>query len=233
MTSALIRAITDHDRDGIVRLLSRGMDPNAPDGDGRRPVHVAIREVDFGGEIEVIKLLLKYGANVNEPQRRVEGSPWDVFDEETPILLVCDRRTTSPLEVVQSSRIEVARLLLEAGADPNVRRADGESPLRLCVQARDLAMATLLLNYGADQTINEYGGGGGLALTALAYAASDFNVPMIQLLLGAGANPQTREECGETARDWLPPREECDPQLWDAAIELLSRSKGDEALQDT
>ena len=223
MSSTLIQAITDHNLDRVEKLLSEGEDPNAPDDEGRRPLHVAIREVDFKGTIEVVKLLLRHGANVNELVRRVRGSPWDVYNNETPILLACDQRTTNPLGAERSSRVAVAQVLLEAGADPNALRADGESPLLLSVQAQDLEMATLLLRYGAGKTINEYGGG--LALTALAYAASDFNIPMIELLLREGADPEIVEECGETARDWLPPREEHDPETWDGVMEMLGRRK--------
>jgi uncharacterized protein len=221
--SSLISAIEEHDLHGVMSLLSRGADPNAPEGDGRLPLHTAVRRIDFGAPTELVTILLEHGADANRAQWRVRSSSWDVFNGETPLLLACDGRTTSLDDVDRSLRLAVARLLLDAGADPNARRSDGELPLHLCVQAGDLSMASLLLERGADRTINERGGARGLALSALAYAASDFNVPMMELLIAAGADPQTREEGGETARDWLPPREEHDPKTWDAVIEMLAR----------
>ena len=214
MSSALIAAIARHDLGQTVSLLGRGDDPNAPDESGWRPLHYAIGEVASGGSVELVELLLKHGADVNAPLRRVLGSPWNVYDDDTPILRACD-----------PPQLEVARMLLEAGADANAVRSDGESPLRLCVRFQDIETAALLLRHGAGETINEYGGGEGAAVTALAYAASDFNVPMIELLLREGADPETREEFGDFARDHLPPREEHDPQVWDRVMEMLGRRR--------
>ena len=203
ISSGLITAIVQHDLSRIESLLSQGADPNAPDEEGWRPLHVVIGQVDFEGSIEVVTLLLKHAANVND---------WDVNHNETPILSACD-----------PPNIAVARVLLEASADPNARRSDGESPLRLCVAVQHLEMATLLLKYGAGKTINEYGGI--LGLNALGLAAGNFDVPMIELLLREGANPAKRQEFGETARDRLPPRDEHDPQTWDKVMEMLGRAK--------
>jgi ankyrin repeat protein len=206
-SSELINAITQDDLSHVASLLSEGADPNAPDERGWRPLHAAIGHVDFEKPIDYVKsidfvrLLLEHGANVNE---------WDVHHNETPILSACD-----------PPNIAAARLLLEAGADPNARRSDGESPLRLCAAAQDLEMVRLLLQYGAGKTINEYGGV--LAWTALAHAASNFDIPMIELLLRAGADPGLTAEFGETARDSLPPREQHDPQAWDRVMEMLGR----------
>ena len=186
MASALISAIAQHDLDGVARLLAQGADPNIADPDGWLPLHSAIREVGAGAPIELVKLLLGHRANVNQPLRRVRGAAWDVLDNDTPLLRACD-----------PPNVAVARVLLDAGADPNARRGDGESPLRLSVQAEDLEMAELLLRHGAAETINEYGGGNGLGLTALAYAASDFNIPMIELLL---ARAPTRKDARSSAR---------------------------------
>jgi ankyrin repeat protein len=200
-SSALITAIIQRDLRRVESLVSQGADPNAPDNKGWRPLHAAISQADFERSIEFVKLLLKHGANVNE---------WDVNHNDTPILCACD-----------PPNLAMARVLLEAGADPNALRSDGESPLRLCAAAKDLEMAKLLLQHGAGKTIDEFGGV--LAWTALSHAASNFDIPMIELLLREGANPETPGEYDETARDNLPPREEHDPQTWDRVIELLGR----------
>ncbi len=203
MSSPLHTAIVERDLARVEKLLSEGADPNAPNERGLRPLHVAISPEDLAGSLELVKTLIKHGVTVNE---------WDVEHYETPLL-----RAANP------PNIAVGQVLLEHGANPNDRRGDGESPLRLSVQAQDLEMAKLLLKYGAGKTINEYGGL--LGLTALALAAGNYDIPMIELLLGAGANPHRVEEFGETARDKLPPREEHDPQEWDRVMEMLGRRK--------
>jgi ankyrin repeat protein len=82
-------------------------------------------------------------------------------------------------------------------------------------------MAALLLHFGAGETINEFGGPRGL--TALGIAADQFNIPMIELLLDGGADPDALDEDYKTARERLPPRQQCDPQEWDRAMDWLSR----------
>lgn len=204
MSSDLFDAIINHDIVRVRALLAQGADPNATDKEGWRPLHVAIGEFGFGGTTEFVSVLIEHGADVNG---------WDANRNETPLL-----------NASMPSEIEAARILLEAGADPNVRRSDGESPLRLAVWEKDLEYATLLLRHGAGKTVNEFGGD--RAWTALAIAAHTFNIPMIELLLREGADPEATDDFYSTARDHLPPREEQDPQTWDRVMELLGRRQG-------
>ncbi len=82
-------------------------------------------------------------------------------------------------------------------------------------------MAAMLLRCGAGKTIDSLGGFEGL--TALGRAVKRLNVPMVQLLLDAGADPEALDANDRTARDYLPPRENVDPQAWDAVLALLDR----------
>ena len=200
-SSTLMAAIAEHDMTRVKALLDGGVDADEPDEQGWRPLHLACSDIEFEGAIEIVGLLIERGADVNA---------WDLNYNETPILVACDPPNRS-----------IVYRLLEAGADPNARRSDGESPLRLCAGAQDLELAGLLLLRGATETINDYGGI--LGLTALAIAAGNYDVPMIELLIRAGADPSRLEEFGETARDKLPPREARDPQEWDRVMELLGR----------
>jgi ankyrin repeat protein len=186
-------------------LLSQGADPNAVEACGRgwTPLHCAIEELENGGSVQVLTQLLQHGANVNG---------WDASHHWTPLVMAMFRENK-----------EAARILLDAGADAGERGNEGESPLILCVEQQDYELAARLLRAGAKKTINAWGAYGGL--TALATAASHFNVPMIELLLDAGANPATLEDNNNTARDLLPPREQHDPQVWDRIMEMLGRRK--------
>ena len=47
---------------------------------------------------------------------------------------------------------EIARLLLDAGADPNAFATTGETPLMVAAKNLDVGMVELLLDYGADVT---------------------------------------------------------------------------------
>ncbi|MFY2559780.1 ankyrin repeat domain-containing protein [Corallococcus terminator] len=200
-SSDLLEAIVQHELERVRALLERGADPNLPRDDGWRPLHVAIGQIGAGGTIDFIKLLLEHGADVNA---------WDANHHETPIL-----------SAMEPPELEVARVLLEAGADPNVRRSTHESPLQLAVEHEHLEMTALLLRHGAGRTMNEWGGLRGL--TPLGMGARKFNLPIIELLMAAGADPQALDEYDETARDKLPPREKHDPRTWDRIIGLLGR----------
>jgi len=204
LTEQLFDAIIRHDLERTRTLLSRGADPNAPNQNGWRPLHTALGQMDVGGSIDFVKLLLAHGADPNA---------WDLNHHETPILSASD--------LLDVENFEGALVLLDAGADPNVRRSDGESPLRLAARWKSRLLAEMLLKHGAQRTIDEFGGD--WAWTALGHAAHNFDVDMIQMLLDAGADPKVEDETGSTARDRLPPREMCDPNVWDRVFEILSR----------
>jgi ankyrin repeat protein len=200
--SELFAAIEAHDRKRVGELLQGGADANAiqPQAPGWRPLHAAIEELEFGGPIDVLDLLLQHGADVNG---------WDAERDATPLLMA-----------VYRGQDEAVRRLLAAGADPNVRGAEGDSALRWCVEHGNLPLAELLLRQGADQTINEFGGPCGL--TALGLAARQLSLPFLKLLLDAGADPAALDEDYRTARERVPPRESADPAARLAALELLA-----------
>lgn len=108
---------------------------------------------------------------------------------------------------VFNNHIEAVRLLLAAGAEPNLKDDEGYSPLRFCVQKGYLEMARLLLLCGANKTIHEAGGGGS-GMNALGMAAYWFDVEMVRLLLAHGADPHVEDADGWTVFDKLQMREQ-------------------------
>ncbi|QRK04910.1 ankyrin repeat domain-containing protein [Archangium violaceum] len=206
MSKELFTAIKQHDTSRIKALLAEGADPNEPQSEppGLRPLHVAIYELADGGELDVILALLKHGADVNA---------WDVERDRTPLLVaVCE------------NELAAADALVKAGAEPNVRSSDGITPLRSSVEDGNLDMASLLLEAGATKTINDWGGL--LGFTALGIAIWQLDIPMMKLLLDAGADPEAPDDSRRPTRERLPPRDDSDPQKWDAAFELLKEAKG-------
>jgi ankyrin repeat protein len=205
MMEDLFAAIEQHDTSRVTELLAGGADPNAPEAKplGLRPLHVAINELSFGGGLDVLLALLKHGADANA---------WNVKQDVTPLLLAVFEDQPAAVEV-----------LLKAGADPNVRSSEGDRPLWVCVSRGDLSMASLLLEAGAARTINEWGGPTGY--TAIGLAAKQLDIPMIKLLLDAGADPEVLDADYQNARERLP-REAFDPEVWNAAFRLLQRAQG-------
>ncbi|KAJ7273781.1 ankyrin repeat-containing domain protein [Mycena rebaudengoi] len=93
----------------------------------------------------------------------------------------------TPLHIAAgAANVEIATLLLEAGAHPNYSYHQYEyRPLYEAVQARDLKMVTLLLDHGAD--INADYGGDGVGENALHMACANGDLEIVDLLLARGA----------------------------------------------
>lgn len=202
MSDELFTAIDKHDVRAVARLLSEGADPNAqlthpPEW---RPLGAAIEELEFGGSLEIVRLLIGHGAQVNLPY---------IGDKLTPLHAA-----------MFVENMEAVQMLLAAGANPNALTDEDRSPLRFAVEQGSLEMAKLFLERGATATINESGGFCGC--TALGLAARKLNTDMLKLLLEAGADPEATDSDGFKARDHLPEKEDSNPSAWDRAFELLT-----------
>jgi uncharacterized protein len=202
VSAELFEALANHDLDHLAALLSRGADPNAAKvgWPGWLALHAAINELEQGGSLEAVMLLLRHGAKVDglDPSR-----------DATPLLMALFR-----------DQPEAVRMLLAAGANPNVVGDEGDSPLRWCMERGNIEMAATLLRCGATKTIDEAGGPSGM--TALGHAASQLNIAMLKLLIQAGADPGARDADRRTALERLPPRNPADPGAWDIAAVLLA-----------
>ena len=110
--------------------LETGGDPNVvSDSRGRTLLHYYAAK----GDVEMIKLLLKYGADVNARDSR--------------------GRTPLHYAVAAGRNAEVLEVLLLHGADPNAQDDLGNTPLYYAVRRRDEQAVRLLLMYFADPRI--------------------------------------------------------------------------------
>lgn len=98
---------------------------------GRLPITVAAGD----GSLQIVALLLHYGADVN-----VQNDTWNTGNMRL-----------TPLEAaIESGNIDLCKLLLEAGANPNVESGRGESALHYAFSYHRTEVAGWLLDYGAD-----------------------------------------------------------------------------------
>lgn len=215
MPSELFQAIDRHDVAKLSTLLSQGADPNQALDEPPfwQPLEASIEAVEHGAPTEVVmrmvKLLIEHGADVNA---------WDQEKNLTPILKALYFPIVDPPGIPGSS--DLVRLVIDAGADPNVESQEGWTPLKWAIARADQDLVSTILNRGVVQTINKAGGLCGC--TPLQFAAGKLNVPIMRLLLKAGANPNAPDVDRRIALQHLPARNPTNQRAWDMAYELLT-----------
>ena len=96
------------------------------------------------------------------------------------------------LPIIEAARFGstfIARELIEAGADVNISKINGESAIASAADSNNVEMAELLLSHGADPNQIAHHG-----ITPLSQAESP---EMIELLLKYGANPNIPDSDGD------------------------------------
>src|SRR5690242_516858 len=162
-------ACTNQSAAMVEKLLTAGADPNGVPS-GTPVLMVAART----GNVDTVKLLLAHGANVNtkESARGQTALMWAVAEKHT----------------------EVARMLIDHGADARAHSTSGFTPLLFAAQQGDLDSARLLLEAGAN--VNEATPEEGSALVVATHSGHE---ALARFLLEKGADPNAADAYGITA----------------------------------
>jgi uncharacterized protein len=207
-------------------LLEHGADPNADDFWGRSPLFAAVdyRNLDMNNRdedspttnyvdreplLEIMKVLIEHGANVNAQTREVPPSrrwlyslgdvSWVDFTGQTPFL-----------RAALSGDVPAMRLLLEHGADPNLPTQAGTTPLMAAAGVNWVVAQTytvskdalleaidLCFEHGADVNATN-----SMGLTALLGAANRGSNEIIRKLAERGADLYVVDKEGRDAVRW-------------------------------
>ncbi len=145
------------DLDTLRQLLDRGADPNFASivnaiDRGHTPLHNAC----FGDSAAAVRLLIERGA---DPNKR--------FDYHSPV----DGRTERELTALMfAGSVEVARALLEAGAEVNAQDSNGVTSLMRAAHRGVPDVVRWLLSQGANSAVRSTSG-----LSAMDFAKSKLN----------------------------------------------------------
>ena len=162
-------------------LLERGVDVNAKDDEGKT---VLYQVIEFDGDLcpdkqkirhkrKLVRLLVEHGANANIKEN------W--------------RGHSALHEVVRNNDEDIAKLLIEHGADVKSTDNNGVSILHDAALNGNLKMVRLLVERGADVNAKDDEG-----LTVLHYAAQSKSLKTIQWLVDQGLDINEKTESGTT-----------------------------------
>ena len=168
----------------------------------------------YEGYLNVVKLLLEYGARVDSTPTYAFGGRytalgaacWKGHPSVAKILIENGANihggvpgTILPLhDAVYYDRITVVELLLKEGVNVNARDSMGRTACHLAAAYDRVDVVKLLLDAHCDMELTDDNG-----WTALHYAAKRGRLEIIELLLDGGADASAKIEDGETARNLL------------------------------
>ena len=188
------------DESVIHALIDAGADIKAVDESGASALRYAI----WNGHVEAAQLLLRKGADFKEVADDVSvlfsaarsgnaGMVKLFIDKKANVGLADESGISVLMHAVQNS-YEVARILLEAGADANEADAVGRTVLMAALAQGHADTANMLIAHKADVHAVDKAG-----VSTLMYAAQHGQADIVSVLLDKGVNVDAVDAYGRTA----------------------------------
>lgn len=218
--TALFKAVRKGHVSVVRILLEKGARAECPSKNGTSPLNFAVET--RSGDDDMLKLLLRYGANANESPFRGYYTP--LFRavascDSVKVKLLLDNGAdagvrdphsgANPLHTAAqvNAPSEITRMLIKAGSGIDDYNRAGKTPLQVAVLYSSLRAVEPLLDQGADANLSSRYWGSTLedGKTALFYATDPQhikprnNMAILRLLLRHGADVNKTDEESLTA----------------------------------
>ncbi|HET6978356.1 MAG TPA: ankyrin repeat domain-containing protein [Pyrinomonadaceae bacterium] len=206
-------AVKRGDAATIGKLLQQGANVDWTDAKGVP----AISWATFGGDPEIIKLLLAAGANVRNKDALLIYFAEGVIRNHYQINVdIIDKLLAGGVDVnafnsfrgrilnraivhvPHSLSLETIKALIKAGADVNPADAFGTTPLMMAAAQNQFELVEVLLSAGAKRSLNARDTIGRSAFILAAGGYKDSTLPIVKVLLENGANAIEADDAGET-----------------------------------
>lgn len=176
---AVSTAIHENNQQALQVLVAHGVSVDEPDKTGNSTLMIAASN----GNVELVKLLLKYGAKVNYQ-----------VEQNSP-----QRGRTALISAIYSGDGTVVETLLNAGASTNLPDSHGWLAVHYAAYYANLDGLRALKNHNVSLETNTRTDRGE---TPLMLAAQYGKLAAIQALLELGASKQNRDRYGKNAYDY-------------------------------
>jgi ankyrin repeat protein len=205
-------------------LLDGGADPNARDSNGYAPLHKAVRDSDYGIDMDtreavlsIVKSLLKHGADPNlqikQDKEKIAAeikAGANAFYGKRATVTVTEivlQGATPILLAAETNNLDVIKVLVDAEADPNIPTEQGTTALMMAAGAgtdvqrarepeeRAVAAKTAAYLVEHGADVNAAGQFGWTPLHAAAYQGLN---DVIEYLVGKGAKIDQKDKFGQT-----------------------------------
>lgn len=196
----LLLAANSRQKEMLTFLLLNGADRDLKSDDGETPLSLAERK----GFTEIQSALQPPAPPETAPEKKPPVAQPELPEAAAAPAAVEISAPAEPataadlalIDAAQHGRAEQAALLLQEGANPNVRPAAGISALIKAVERDDLKITQLLLRAGAEPDIR-----GQFNMTPLMMAAQGNQTEIARVLLRAGADPRAVNIVSQSACD--------------------------------
>lgn len=192
----------------IENLKQSGFDFNGKDVFGNPPLYYLLAK---NPDLEVARKAIEYGADVNLPAANgmlplnIATSKANEMQLQILMMKTLGLDVTEPqvqeslkenLYREMSRMAQMARLLIENGADVNRESTLGTPLTNAVTNAWNMEIVEMLLKAGADPNRQDKNG-----QTPLFYAAAGGNDDIVALLLKSGADPDIKDNAGKVYLD--------------------------------